>query len=419
MFYANRIASLAGLLFGIAAITTFNNCKSKEFNFSKESKEMTQKTKFIFPKPTGTYNVGTKSIHLIDKSRKEIKNLEPNLFRELMIQSWYPTKESRSEQNQEDLNPYAPDYLINSLKDIFKSFPDVTKEDLSELDSIRTHAIPNATISEDGPFPLVLISHGYYSSRFYYTAICEELASNGYIVLAIDHTYDAGITQFPDGRTVPFKLISDANQESDEFYNHFHTRLEIRVNDIRFALDKIPTTFLANKVDMNKIGAFGGSLGGEAVIQAALQDNRIKAIASMDGFPAGPALPESLSKPLMIFLAEKTNWSDLKCSDNKKKEFANQTKAYEKLCSYKVVMKGADHVIFSDFALFNHLDLFKKIPAAYSHFKIGQENGFKAMEIICAYLKALFDKYLRDINSNLSENNSEPDKNLVAFSRKK
>ena len=81
-------------------------------------------------------------------------------------------------------------------------------------------------------------------------------------------------------------------------------------------------------------------------------------------------------------------------------------------------MKNADHVIFTDFALFNHLDLFKKIPAAASHFKIGQKDCFKATEIICTYLKAFFDKYLQEIQSNLLEYENKQDSNLVDFLRK-
>jgi len=413
MFVAKRITPLISLFLGFVIILMLNACKTQKSKTYNERKKMTKKTKFIFPKPTGIYNVGTKSLHLTDKSRDETKNLEPELFREIMAQVWYPT-----EQKQTPLTHYAADYVINSLKDIFKNFPDVTKEDLSELDSIQTHAMPDAKISEKGLFPLIIVSHGYYGSRFYFSAYCEELASNGYIVLAIDHTYDSGITQFPDKRTVPFKLITTANQESDEFYNHFHTRLEIRTSDISFILDQIPTTFLANKVNMNKIGALGCSLGGEAVIQIATQDKRIKAIAVMDGFPVGPELPDSLSTPLMVFFAEKTNWSDLKCSEKKKEEFANQTKAYKKLCDYTITMKNADHVIFTDFALFNHLDLFKKIPATASHFKIGQKDGFKATEIICTYLKAFFDRHLRETQGNFLEYKNKQDGNLVDFLRK-
>ena len=78
-------------------------------------------------------------------------------------------------------------------------------------------------------------------------------------------------------------------------------------------------------------------------------------------------------------------------------------------------MKNADHVIFSDFALLNHLDIFKKAPETVSYFKIGQKDGFKAMKIICAYLNAFFDKYLQGIKRSLLDSTNEQDKSLVDF----
>jgi len=46
-------------------------------------------------------------------------------------------------------------------------------------------ALPNA---EGAPFPLVVVSHGFPGSRFMMTYLTENLASKGYVVVAIDHT---------------------------------------------------------------------------------------------------------------------------------------------------------------------------------------------------------------------------------------
>ena len=69
----------------------------------------------------------------------------------------------------------------------------------------------------------------------------------------------------------------------------------------------------------------------------------------------------------------------------------------------------------TDFALFNYLDLFKKIPTTASHFKIDQKDGFKVTEIICSYLKAFFDKHLRKIQSDLIEKDNEQNRYIVDF----
>ena len=46
--------------------------------------------KITLPDPTGPFAAGTTSYHLIDKSRKEEKAPNPQDYRELMIQVWYP-----------------------------------------------------------------------------------------------------------------------------------------------------------------------------------------------------------------------------------------------------------------------------------------------------------------------------------------
>ncbi|MEB0292681.1 hypothetical protein QN351_19495, partial [Cryobacterium sp. 10C2] len=39
-----------------------------------------------------------------------------------------------------------------------------------------------------GPYPLVIVSHGYPGNRFLLSHLTENLASKGYVVVAIDHT---------------------------------------------------------------------------------------------------------------------------------------------------------------------------------------------------------------------------------------
>ena len=177
---------------------------------------------FEFPKPTGKYTVGVTSIHLTDQRRHETYCPDTNMARQLMLTAWYPTGSA-----QDTLSAYAPDYLINSIKELVKPFKEVTPDDIDQLNSIRVHALQDAPIIGDkGTLPLIIFSHGYFGSRYYCSALCQELASHGYIVVAPDHTYDCGITQFSDGTTLAWKSLTDAPFKSDEFYATFKTRLK-------------------------------------------------------------------------------------------------------------------------------------------------------------------------------------------------
>jgi predicted dienelactone hydrolase len=39
-----------------------------------------------------------------------------------------------------------------------------------------------------GPYPLLIVSHGYPGNRFLLSHLAENLASKGYVVASIDHT---------------------------------------------------------------------------------------------------------------------------------------------------------------------------------------------------------------------------------------
>lgn len=245
---------------------------------------------FEFPKPTGNYAVGTTSLHLIDQQRKELYTPDINAFREIMITVWYPTEPAHA-----TISPYAPDYLMQSIKGLLKSFETITPDDLNQLDSIYVHVTPDAPIVDQRSYPLIIFSHGYFGSRFYCSALCQELASHGYVVIGIDHTYDCGVTQVPDGRLISWKSLTDASYNTDEFYDSFVKRIEVRTADIKFVIDTVAhkTNPLFNHVDLNKIGAFGHSLGAEAVLQSCIDDTRIQAVAAMDAFPVGNLLPNA------------------------------------------------------------------------------------------------------------------------------
>ena len=55
------------------------------------------------------------------------------------------------------------------------------------------------------PVPIIIFSHGITGSRHIHTALAEELASHGYLVVGVDHPYDANLTIFPDGSIASYR----------------------------------------------------------------------------------------------------------------------------------------------------------------------------------------------------------------------
>ena len=79
--------------------------------------------------------------------------------------------------------------------------------------------------------PVVLYSPGLHSDRSLGTVLIEELASHGYLVVAIDHTYDADQVEFPDGRVETFAIAGDIDDAL------IAKALAVRTADTRFVLE--------------------------------------------------------------------------------------------------------------------------------------------------------------------------------------
>jgi len=85
----------------------------------------------------------------------------------LTLKVWYPTAEP----------PSAIDYTID-IK--FEGWPD-------EPGTIHGEAVHDAPIADDGPYPLVVLSHGFSGHPEWYRTIAEHLASHGFVVVGPEH----------------------------------------------------------------------------------------------------------------------------------------------------------------------------------------------------------------------------------------
>lgn len=145
-------------------------------------------------------------------------NISPDSTRPLNMAVWYPSAETGTPQKVGDNLAF---YGISALSD----------------------AAPLA-----GRHPLLLLSHGYGGNWRNLNWLAAYMASQGYIVAAVDHP----------GTTTFNKSPQDAQQ------------LWRRPQDLQQAMAKIiATPTLAGKVDVDRIAAVGHSLGGWTVIELA------------------------------------------------------------------------------------------------------------------------------------------------------
>jgi hypothetical protein len=75
---------------------------------------------------------------------------------------------------------------------------------------LKLAAISNAAPLHRADGPTVLFSTGYGIER-QLTGLVEDLASHGFVVVAIHHPHDANIVAFPDGHTVSIGKVGESN----------------------------------------------------------------------------------------------------------------------------------------------------------------------------------------------------------------
>ena len=247
---------------------------------------MTSAAAVEFPPLGGPYQVGKASYHLVDAVRKEIFTPAGDDVRELMITVHYPATVPAGQT----ASPYADDALASA-------WAEVSHKPLSVFKSMRSHAVEKApVVKKDGGFPVVLFSPGFKSLPLFYTAMLEELASQGFIVVSLSHPYSTAVTVFPDGRVVRANdegTRFEVDKKNREFspatmLQHRDAIGDVWVADQRFVADSLEEmnrndTLLAGHLDLSHLGAFGHSFGGATAAASVERDKRFRAGINLDG----------------------------------------------------------------------------------------------------------------------------------------
>ncbi len=156
----------------------------------------------LFPALTGAYPVGVVDLALTDPSRRELFGPQPGGARELGLIVWYPAAGAAARRS-----PIwrKPDLILPAYAKAM-GYPPAVADAFRNQES---HAYEAAPVARGRRFPVVIFSHGYAQGfAGQNTALCEELASHGYVVVSIGHTYESFITLLKDGKIAP----GDASQ---------------------------------------------------------------------------------------------------------------------------------------------------------------------------------------------------------------
>jgi predicted dienelactone hydrolase len=191
----------------------------------------------------GEYKVGVKTVHLVHHNQIDIVNSlrdRDSIYdRPLTVEIWYPARLSEGESEE----------VI--YEEVMGNFGDPNRP-LIPFTFTGKAARDAKPETSGGPYPLIIVSHGYSGSRYLMTYLTENLASKGYVVVAIDHTDST----FRDATSFNSTLL---NRSLDDLFI---------LNEID-RLSKIANSFLAGLVHTNSTGLIGYSMGGYGALNVA------------------------------------------------------------------------------------------------------------------------------------------------------
>jgi predicted dienelactone hydrolase len=390
---------------------------------------------FVLPAPTGPFAVGGTAFAVVDSSRNDpfapAGAVHPRTF---PVRVWYPAPPgTRGRLVRYAATPELTSPIVPMLKPVL----------VDQYRYVKTHTVAEAPLAVDGaPFPVLVFSHGYTAYSSQNTPQMEELASRGYVVFSIAHTYDATAAVFPDGQVIGLdpqliRTMGGALSNGDSVRAAVAAKLEalgragtpvdrqarfreymatnperitrsypVWAADTRFLIDYLERGAtggklerFASKLDLAGVGIFGMSFGGSNAGEVCRTDRRCRAGVNIDGQQFGPLIDDSLTVPFMILASETA--------------LPVHRAIFDRLRGpgYLLRLKGSQHAGLMDLPLLAPL-LLRKTGL------IGTMPIRRSEQVMSDYLVAFFDTHLRHRPAELlSRADPGPDLELTVVNR--
>jgi len=247
---------------------------------------------FKLPVPSGRYPVGTSMLYLTDSFRAEMHEGARSGNREVVAQLWYPAATAQWQRAM---------YRRKKETTFRSSYQAV----------LRTHSLQDAPMAS-GRFPVVVHNSAWWGFRNRSTFMTQDLASHGFVVVAISHPYNSSMVELADGSVANPDYSLDLGFSLaryipiQERFAMADEELAIQTADCRFVLDELekldrtPGSPLESRLCMDRVGTYGYSFGGAVSVEFAREDPRVRAALELDGVLHGAAASHGLDKPVLL-----------------------------------------------------------------------------------------------------------------------
>jgi dienelactone hydrolase len=311
-----------------------------------------------------------------------------------MLSIFYPIQHTRRYSLASAFDSLYADYLATSLGIPPGIFSNIISQSYSG-------AYLHPPDSTPGQPNILLYSPGYGGSREDYTTTLENLASYNYIVIGVDHPYDTQFIAYPNNRIL--SPAGDILNDSPDIPGTAANLTQYRAADFISVINALSknATFakqipgIHGKLDVDKVGVLGHSLGGAAAATAMSLDPRFACGSNLDGSFWGNVsqISKAVTNPFLLMQRNGHNGT----SDESFSEFLSQNKKSR----YVVDVKNAKHGTFADFAYLYDVAKAAGIPLPEQDF--GTIGGERMLGLVARYLDVFFRKCLggRDVRKGL------------------
>lgn len=355
------------------------------------------------------YKIGRTLIDWTDQKRIERFSSQGSEHRKLAALVWYPAHPAPTMTPGPWLDPTLVPLVAQA-------------SGLSEdaLTKVPTNSFIDAEIDKKhGPFPILIMSHGDGGNPLIYSYTAEHLASQGYIVVGIFHTYNADMSIFSDGSIVlgqsnatVSNLIGDFSRGFDDQFRQGSQLSSYFAEDAVSALNQLERINsedpkFKDTFDLTRVGMFGHSFGGSHAFNAINIDHRIQAISDLDGTIFSLNFDKGSIRPFMV-ISESIDSTE----EQLRQELAKQGLSSEQIDlivqetlspltafnassrGYFVTTKKFLHNNFTDFGLLANL--------GFPQDQISTDiDPKKALDISNTFLTEFFDQELKGMHSYL------------------
>ncbi|MEO6846069.1 MAG: dienelactone hydrolase family protein [Chthoniobacterales bacterium] len=342
---------------------------------------------FELPRPPGSYPIGSRIFEL------DRVGQEKQLMRALTVQIWYPaTKDAEGKRMP---------YLSSGESWGFGFF--------SSFRMARTHAYTNARISKVmKKWPVIIYSPPWEGGTFQNTMLFESLASEGFIVVAVELPVTSA--------TLP-PLDFGTEESIRQFQIAAHHELEARTSDVLRVFSALrglnagtlDSGMFKSRLNLQEVGVMGYSFGGAVSAEALTREPRLRAGVNFDGALFGNAAQQGAKQPFLFVTDTDPTPSnrDLHSSDpamRRNAEFYWQSLKQmndwlDTHGGWLIQIQGAHHTTYCDISLYAYRGKFNEAK---------RKKATNILEKINSCTLAFFDQTLRGNSPPLMQKNFFP-----------